>query len=312
MRVLVTGAAGHLGSALLPPLLADSRIESVIAFDRVGLRARHPKLAVVTGDIMGDALAPALERIDAVIHLAFVVLSASLGPRHRDREMRRAINVEGTRRVVESAAAAGVSRLIYTSSAAVYGAWPDNPPLIGEDVPLRAMAGFAYSEDKVAVERWLDGFAPAHPEIAVTRLRLHAIVGPNAWPLTNALARARIYPSDVHAPVQCLWEDDAAAAILAALNGPPGTYNIAAPGARPFGELARLDGRFAVGLPYRLMDRAQALGARVSGRWGDPGWLAGLKYPIVVSTARAESDLHWRARRSVEECVRAMRQGRAS
>jgi UDP-glucose 4-epimerase len=309
MRVLVTGAAGHLGRALLPALLADPQVESVIAFDLVEPRTNHPKLFVLTGDILGEALPPALEGVDAVIHLAFVVIGARLGRNARDRALRHAIDVGGTRRVVKSAAEAGVTRLVYASSAVVYGAWPDNPPLIDEDYPLRAMAGFTYGEHKIAVERWLDAFTPAHPNIAITRLRLAAIVGPNAWPLINALARARIYPLNAHAPVQCLWEDDAAAAILAALAGPAGTYNVAAPGARPFAMLARLDGHCALGVPYRVVDCAHACAARVSGRWGDPGWLTGLKYPIVVSTARAEEALHWRARLCVEECVRGMRRG---
>ena len=312
MRVLVTGAAGHLATVLLPAFLDDPGIRSVIAFDRVPLRMAHPKLSVVTGDILDETLVPALDGIDAVIHLAFVVMSASLGLQANDRALRRAINVEGTRRVVTLAAAAGVGRLVYSGSAAVYGAWPDNPPLIGEDHPLRPMPGFAYSEDKVAVERWLDEFAPAHPEIAITRLRLHAIVGPKSWPLTNALARARVYPSDANAAVQCLWEDDAASAIRAALNGPAGIYNIAAPEARPFRDLARLDGRLALGMPYRLLERAQWFATRISTRWGDPGWFPGLKCPIVVSTARAEAALHWRARYSVEECVRTVRRGRIS
>jgi UDP-glucose 4-epimerase len=312
MRVLVTGAAGHLGSALLPVLLSETRIASVIAFDLVAPRLRHPKLRILIGDVLGPALAQAFEGVDAVIHLAFVVPSAERGPQRKDRALIRAINLGGTRRVAARAAAAGVSRLIYTSSVAVYGAWPDNPLLIDEDRPLRPNPGFSYGEDKAAVEDWLDGFTASGPSLAVTRLRLAAIVGPNALPLVNALARSRIYPSvpDPQPAVQCLWEGDAVAAILAAFEGSAGVYNIAAPGARPYRDLVRLDSRLAVGLPFSPMERLHGLVSHFSSRWGDKGWLAGLKYPLVVTTARAESALDWRARLSVEECVRHMRRGR--
>ncbi|MDQ3742501.1 MAG: NAD-dependent epimerase/dehydratase family protein, partial [Actinomycetota bacterium] len=64
-----------------------------------------------------------------VVHLAFIVLGAS--DRTRD------INLEGSRNVFEAAVAAGVKRLVYTSSVAAYGFHEDNPVPLGEEVPTR-------------------------------------------------------------------------------------------------------------------------------------------------------------------------------
>ena len=310
-RVLVTGAAGHLGTVLLPHLLGDPRIARVVAFDRVAPGLRHEKLEIVVGDIAGPRLAPALAGADAVIHLAFVVLGRRAG---RDRALMRRINVEGTARVVALARGAGAGRLVHASSVAVYGAWPDNPPLIDEDQPRRPTPGFAYAEDKAAVEDWLDQFAAAERGFAVTRLRLHAIVGPHALPLVNALARSRLYPrAEGPAPaVQCLWEEDAASAVLAALRGPPGIYNIAAPGPVRCRDLVCAGGRFAVGIPFGHAERLHRLLWQATGACGDPGWLAGLRHPLTVSNARAAASLGWRARFSVSDCVRAVRQGARS
>ena len=311
-RVLVTGAAGHLGRVLLPLLLADRRVAAVVAFDRVAPNLRHPKLEIVVGDILGPALASALEGADAVVHLAFVVLTGSLGRQHRDRARARAINVEGTCRVVALAQRAGARRLVYTSSVAVYGAWPDNPPLIDESWPRRPVTGFAYGEDKAEIENWLDRFESEPGGLALTRLRLHAVVGPNALPLINAIARSRLYLRlpEPQPPVQCLWEEDAACAILAALHGPPGVYNISAPDPVPFRDLVRVGGRLCVGVPVAGAEALHRLACRFTGAWGDPGWVAGLRYPLAVSTVRAAAVLGWRARLSVLDCVQTMRQTR--
>jgi UDP-glucose 4-epimerase len=309
-RVLVTGAAGHLGRVFLPRLLADPRVTGVVAFDRTAPTISHPKLEVVLADIIGPSLAPLLKGADAVVHLAFVVLAASLGSQRRNRALMRTINVEGTRQVVTQAHDAGVRRLVYTSSVAVYGARPDNPPLIDENQPRRPTPGFAYAEDKAEVEDWLDRFEVKQGDLAITRLRLHAVVGPHALPLVNTLARSRFYVRvpDPQPWVQCVWEQDAASAILAALHGRPGVYNIAAPDPVSYRELVCADGRISFGVPFAVAERMHRLVWPLTGAWGDPGWLAGLKYPLAVSTARAATELGWRASYSVGDCVRAMRQ----
>ena len=140
----------------------------------------------------------------------------------------------------------------------------------------------------------------------VTRLRLHAVVGPHAQPLLNRLARSRFYLRTPHEapPVQCLWEDDAVDAVLRALQSRlGGAFNIAAPGPRPWPELAGRHHRVTVGIPYRAAELGHRLLWHVTPALGDPGWLAGMRYPLVVDCSRAERDLHWRANYSVADCV---------
>ncbi|MDA8048763.1 MAG: NAD-dependent epimerase/dehydratase family protein [Rhodospirillales bacterium] len=302
-RVLVTGAAGHLGRVLLPRLLAAPDVTAVVALDRRRPALSHPRLTPVVTDLMEADLPRLLAGVDAVIHLAFVLFPSS---EERSGGARR-VNREGTARLAVASAKAGVRRVVVAGSVAVYGAGPDLPAAIREEWPRRPLPGFAYAEDKAAIEDWLDAFAPAHPALGITRLRLAPIVGPSSQPLLNAIARGRALPHAPAARLQCLHEEDAARAFLAALAGPPGIYNIAAEEPLPWREFAAGDGRFRLVLPLGPLDRAQRALARLTGRFGDAGWLTGFAHPPVIATTRAAERLAWRAERSVADCLAALR-----
>lgn len=310
MRVLVTGAAGHTARALLPALLADPRIDRVVALDRHPPLLTHPRLSPVQADIRDPGLARLLEGADAVIHLAFIVLAQSLGRQRRDRALMRAINVGGSRNLFRSARQAGVRQVVYTSSVATYGAWPDNPALIPETQPCRPQPGFAYSEDKAAVEQWLDIFTSQYPDLAVTRLRLHAVIGPHGQALVNAIATSPIglRPADPDLRIQCIHEEDAVSAILAALHyGQKGIFNIAAPQPIPWHEIPR---RITLPIPIALAHGLHRMVWPFTDALGDPGWLLGLRYPLVVATQRAETELAWQARYDVAAAIAQVRAGK--
>ncbi len=96
MRVLVTGASGNLGSVVLPRLVKDG-------YDVVGM-SRQSRPGWVTADLeTGDGLAEAVRGVDAIVHLA----SSPTKTRKTD--------VEGTRRLVGAAAAAGVRHIMFIS-----------------------------------------------------------------------------------------------------------------------------------------------------------------------------------------------------
>lgn len=310
MRVLVTGAASHLAQALLPTLLAHPDIEAVTGLDMAPISFSHPRFRAVRANLLDPDLGQHLEGVDAVIHLAFVVMGRMLGKARKDRALIRRYNLDATQALCRAAAASGVRRIVYASSVAVYGAWPDNPPLIPETWPLRPMPSFAYSEDKAAVEWWLDTFEQEAGIPAITRLRIHAIVGPRAQSLLNLIARTRFYVQvpDPQPPTQCIWEDDVVQALLLALfSEASGAFNLAAPEPLSFKDIVSRDGRWAMPVPYGLAERAHRTFWQVSGSLGDPGWLAGLRHPLAVDTRRAETLLHWRPRHSVAECLDILR-----
>jgi UDP-glucose 4-epimerase len=133
--VLVTGGAGFIGSTLVRDLVGRQRRVIVLDDLSTGDASRVPDLVeLVEQDISRPETADLIERLrpTAIIHAAAQVsVAASVADPDRDR----AVNVEGTRHVVDGARRAGCSRLVFMSSGgAVYGeadgateTWPTGP-----------------------------------------------------------------------------------------------------------------------------------------------------------------------------------------
>ena len=132
MTALVTGANGFLGSAVVRALLADG--SAVRALVRVGSDRRNLDeldVEVVPGDLTDrDSLRRAVAGCDSVFHVAadYRLWVADPKPMYR-------ANVDGSVNVLEAAAAAGATRMVYTSSVAVLGINKDRTPA-DEDTPV--------------------------------------------------------------------------------------------------------------------------------------------------------------------------------
>jgi len=125
VTALVTGANGFLGSAVVRALLADGA--HVRALVRLGSDRRNLDgldVEIAAGDLTDrESLRRAAAGCDAVYHVAadYRLWAADFGPMYR-------ANVEGSVNVLEAAAEAGASRMVYTSSVAVLGINPDRTP----------------------------------------------------------------------------------------------------------------------------------------------------------------------------------------
>jgi len=303
MRVAVTGGAGSLGRAVVPALAAAPGITAVRLLDPAtppaGLPGEHRAV-----DITAPGLEAALADCDALVHLAFVVHRGGPG-RPRSRRRMRRINVLGSRNAFGSAARAGLKTIVHLSSAAVYGAWPDNPARLDESAPLRPNPGFAYAEDKVAAEAELAAVAAAHPRLRTVALRPPAILGPHALPLLRRLLASPVRPAG-GPPLQCVHEDDVASALIATLaRDAHGAYNLAAEPPLTPELLEATTGRRARALPAWLLQGLQRAAWPLTGAWGEPGWAAGLRYPLLLEAARARRELGWSPARTGPECVTA-------
>jgi dihydroflavonol-4-reductase len=130
--VLVTGAAGHVGSALVRELLADGETVRALVMpgeDIAGLRGLD--VQIVQGDVLDPAtLELALAGAEAVYHLAGII---SIMP-GKDALMRQ-VNVEGTANIARLARLAGVRRMVYVSSIHALARPPRGVP-IDETVPF--------------------------------------------------------------------------------------------------------------------------------------------------------------------------------
>lgn len=170
MRALVTGAGGFVGRALVRCLAEDGI--AVRALVRHGLTAPAdvpPGVELVRGDVADPASLPAaVAGCELVFHCAWGGDTLA--------EARR-VNVDGTRHVLEAAAAAGVRRVVHLSSMAVHG--PRPPRLLREDAPLVGEGGDAYARSKCEGER-LAFERGAALGVEVVALRPSLIYGPGA------------------------------------------------------------------------------------------------------------------------------------
>jgi UDP-glucose 4-epimerase len=172
VRLLVTGGAGYIGSIVAHQLLEAGH--EVVVLDNLerGHRAAVPDGAeLVVADLLdAEAVRRALaDGFDGALHFAALAL-VSESVSHPERYYRT--NVGGTLNLLEAMSAAGVPRLVFSSTCAVYG-HPDVVP-IAEGAPTRPIT--AYGASKLAVDWMIHDFCAAHGLGAVS-LRYFNVAG---------------------------------------------------------------------------------------------------------------------------------------
>jgi UDP-glucose 4-epimerase len=283
LTVAVTGASGHLGSALIRELAADAAVGRILGFDSRPPRETPAKLVFDTVDVRSPALAGRLEGVDCVVHLAFVTDPARAEAQMRD------VNVNGSQNVFRCTGRAGVGRLVYTSSAAVYGAHPDNEVPLTEESPLRANLDFGYAAHKLEVEYVLREFAGEFPETHVVVFRPAIVLGPHADSAWSHLLEQPVLfgVTGYSPPLQLVHEEDVARALRWALTTEhAGVFNLAAEDSIEMEEALAIAGRKLRTLPepvaFALADRLWALGLSEL----PAGYLHYAMHPWIVSTAK--------------------------
>ena len=300
LTVAVTGASNFVAAAVLERLGADPRIGRILGIDCDEPQMPVAKLDFRPTDVRDPLLAVAVEGADVVVHVALTP-----GPLAAEDTM-FAINVHGTRNLLEAAATTGVKRFVHVSSAAVYGAHPGNEVPLDEDAPLRANPDFSWAYQHLLAEELVSEWAVKHPDVVVTILRPVTTLGPGA---DNFIARHFEQPylpivRENEPPVQFLHVDDLATAVeLAVTTDLPGVFNVAPEGWLSTRELVSVLGKRAVTVP-----EAVAFGAARSlwshGVLGAPaGALHYLMYPWVLNSERLQAH-GWVPTRSNREVIR--------
>jgi UDP-glucose 4-epimerase len=218
-----------------------------------------PGVEHVAADVCAPQTAAAIREVkpEAVVHLAAVVTP----PPGMTRERLREIDVAGTRNVLEACVAAGVGRIVVTSSGAAYGYYPDNPAAIAEDWPLRGNPEFAYSDHKRLVEEMLARYRAAHPGLAQFVFRVCTVIGARTDNQITALfAKPRLLAvRGAASPFSFVWDGDLLDCLERALESDrPGVYNLAGDGAMTMQEIAERLGKPCIELPAWLIRAALA------------------------------------------------------
>jgi len=209
--VVVTGAAGAVGSRVVRRLVRDREGIDVRAVDKATVDAR-PGLDVKRVDLASDDLTSVFAGATSIVHLATAVTPDVDDPSADELEL--AI----VSRVLDAAAEVGVSHVCVLSTAMVYGAWVDNPVPLTEDADVRPNPDFPWAITRAAVERAVLEWGSGR-EAAVSILRPTAVVTDDTLGrLAQVLHTARVgIAADGDPPVQYLHVDDLAAAVVAAI-----------------------------------------------------------------------------------------------
>lgn len=178
--ILITGGAGFIGSHLGDALLADGHAVRILDDLSTGKRSNlpldNPRIELLQGDVAdADLVRRAAQGCKAVVHLAAV---ASVQASVEDPVRTHQSNFVGTLNVCEAMREAGIKRVVFASSAAVYGNNGEGES-ITEDTTKAPLT--PYASDKLASEQYLDFYRRQHGLEPVV-FRFFNIFGPRQDP----------------------------------------------------------------------------------------------------------------------------------
>lgn len=308
MKCLVVGGAGYVGSVVVRALLAEDHDVVVLDDCSTGHAGSVPDgVELVHADLTEAAQVFGEHDIDAVLHFAAKSL---VGESTVNPSLYWRTNVCGSRALLDAITAAGVPRLVFSSTAAVYGE-PDAVP-ISEDAPTRPTS--PYGASKLAVDMMITGECAASPTLGAVSLRYFNVAGAAYGAGERHRTETHLIPLALGAvtgdrPPLTVFGDDwptpdgtpirdyvhvadlARAHLLALAAATPGTHRVC--------NLGNGDGysvREVLSAVERVTDRSvpMSVGPR---RAGDPARL-------VASADRARIELGWEPVLGLEDMVR--------
>ncbi|MEU2612245.1 NAD-dependent epimerase/dehydratase family protein [Micromonospora sp. NPDC007271] len=310
MRIVIVGATGNVGTALLRRLGRESGAELIGVARRLpGPDAGEPYDGVewhscdIGASDAPDRLAAIFAGAQAVVHLAW-----QIQPSH-DRRTIYQTNVVGSRAVIGAAVRAGVPALVYASSVGTYAPGPKDHP-VSERWPATGVVGSSYSRDKAEVEALLDTVEREHPTLRVVRLRPGLIfqrdagteisryfLGPLVPVRLLRWGRIPLVPTNRRLRLQAVHADDVADAYAKAVLGEArGAFNVAADPVLTPELVARHFHGWTVPVAGPVLRVAAALTWAARLQPVDAGWVELALNAPLMSSDRAETELGWTPR----------------
>lgn len=254
MKILITGAAGCLGSSLVNTLVdrvANNKELKVFATDiKENPFSETQQLTYQRFDLRSNEFSAWVDKIkpDKIVHLASILQIS----KQMTRAMAYEIDVVATKKLLEQSVKLGVKKFIVTTSGAAYGYYPENKSIISEDRPPKGNSDYFYSAHKAEVEALMQHYREVYPELKQVIFRPGAILGPDFHgPVVNLFQQKVIvglmgYPG----PFNFIWSEDIVDYILEALTTEiTGEYNIAGDGTLSMRYIAKRLNKLYIPLP---------------------------------------------------------------
>lgn len=209
-KILITGATGFIGGALSDRLIREGNSVRALVRDMGNASFLSKDIQTITGDLFDkDVLEHAMQGIEEVYHLA-----AYARPWASDAATYFRINVEGAENVFKAAATKGVRRVVFTSTAGVFGPSLDKPPVI-EDMLRLAPIRTEYERSKAQAEALIQDLVKAGQDIVI--VNPSRVYGPGQQTASNGVTKMirlylagkfRFYPGDGNSIGNYVFIDD--------------------------------------------------------------------------------------------------------
>lgn len=321
MRIVIIGASGNLGTAVLRAVQTRE-----LPWEVVGVCRRLPpreapydvadwRRADVAADGAGEHLAEIFRGADAVVNLAW-----GFQPTRDARRLER-VGVGGSAAMLDAAVRAGVGHVLQMSSVGAYGPGAAGRR-VDESYPTDGIGTSVYSRHKAAVEHLLDDFEREQPDILVTRFRPGLVMQraagsallryavPGYLP-AGLIRRLPLLPVDRSLVVPVVHADDVASAVIGALQRrAPGAFNLAAEPPMTRDDIAAVLHARPVHLPAAWLRAVVAATWHVHLQRLDAGWID-LAFGVpLLDTSKARAELDWQplvdAKSALAEAISGM------
>ena len=310
MRIAITGATGNVGTSLIASLAGEQAVDSIVAIARRSADFDDPRVVFARADVSCDDLEPLFAGVDAVVHLAWLIQPS------RDPALLHAVNVDGTRRVLDACARAGVASVVHASSVGAYSSGPKDRA-VDESWPTTGISTLFYSRHKAETERLLDAFEREHRDRRVVRLRPGLIFKREAATGIRRLFAGPLLPTPLlrHIGIpfvpdargfrfQAVHSLDVGDAYRRALTSDArGAFNVAADPVLDGRLIAQALGARRLRVSRGLLRAAADASWRARLQPSPPGWIDLAFGAPIMATGRARRELGWTPRATSTEAL---------
>jgi UDP-glucose 4-epimerase len=303
-RILITGVATRLGTALARSLERDPSVEYVAGLDVKPPRGKLERTDFIDADIRSPVIGKLIPnaRVDTVVHNQIIRQPGGVSARSMHD-----INVIGTLQLLAACEQSDtIGAVIVRGSAGIYGAEPAAPQFFTEEMtrlyPLRTR----FQRDIGEIENYFEAYSRRHPQVACSMLRYQPSIGPATDSQVTRYLAAGIVPTFLgfDPRLQFTHEHDGLQALLAAIRNPVrGPVNVASEGTVGLTKMVRLAGRTTLPLPSPLFDAAMATGRRVGLPAISDDFRRLLRYGRGVDITRLVEEVGYTPRYSTAEAV---------